>query len=102
MIYSSWTQLPNYPGNPKLEQDCWIKTFYDSSLNENIEAYVFGLPGSYFYTTNPKSSGYGYTMGSITIDAAKDFVDHVYHLFYKRTDIIELPKVPVALEEEFF
>jgi hypothetical protein len=87
-MYTIWTQLPNYPGNPKVVQECWIKTFYDPRQDENVNVYVFGTPGSYFYTNSPKSIGYGYTMGSETIGAAKDFVDHVYHSFYDRVDIL--------------
>jgi hypothetical protein len=99
MIYTSWTQLERYPGNPKLEQECWTKTFYDPREDENVDVYVFGFPGSYFYTNSPKSIGYGYTMGAETIEEAKAFVDHVYHSFYDRIDITSSNKVK---ETEFF
>lgn len=87
MIYSSWTQLERYPGNPKLEQECWVKTFYDPREDENVNVYVFGFPGSYFYTNSTTSIGYGYTMGVETMDKAKEYVDHVYHSFYLRKNI---------------
>jgi hypothetical protein len=86
-MYKSWTQLDRYPGNPRLEQECWIKTFYDPRLDENVDVYVFGFPESYFYTNQPNSIGYGYTMGVKTIDEAKEFVDHAYHSYYNRKDL---------------
>lgn len=100
-MYPTWTQLPNYPGNPKLDQECWIKTFYDPRIDENVNVYVFGFPESYFYTNSTTSIGYGYTMGSLTIEEAMKFVDHVYHSFYNRSDIAEPAKIAV-LEDKFF
>ena len=87
-MYNSWTDLERYPGNPKVEQECSVKTFYDPREDENIDVYVFGTEKTgYFYSNNTKSIGYGYTMGVKTMEEARGFVDHVYHSFYKRVDV---------------
>lgn len=89
-MYKSWTQLERYPGNPNLEQECTVKTFYDPRLDENVDVYVFGKPDiGYFYSNKINAIGYGYTMGVKTMKDAQEFVDHVYHSFYNREDISE-------------